>query len=286
MNSIKILIATQTRIIFEDKLANNYLPIEVGAGLKKNKIEIGYLKDNEGDNISTKNPNYCELTALYWAWKNLKSDIVGLSHYRRYFLFNYNFIFNTDKIPIYTVNSNFINSININNEEIIELLTKYDIILPKIKKLNKSIYDVYKEDSACFEKDLKITKEIIIKKYPDMINSVDFIFTKNSMYFYNMFLMKKHDFDSYMNWLFDILFEVEKKIDITDYNKVQARVFGFIAERLFNIYIYHNKFRIKEFPIAYFNPNHRIFKFFKISNLRLIELIYTTIQFITYKLKL
>jgi hypothetical protein len=286
MNSINILIATQTKITFDDKLFNNYLPIEVGAELNKSSIEIGYLKDNLGANISTKNYNYCELTALYWAWKNLNSDIIGLSHYRRYFLFNYKIIFNTDRIPICTINANILNSINIDNQEIIELLTKYDIILPKIKKITKSIYDDYKEDPACFEKDLKITKNIILMKYPDMINSIEYVFTKKSIYSYNMFLMKKVEFDSYMNWLFDILFEVEKSIDIREYNKVQGRVYGFIAERIFNVYIYHNKFLIKEFPIAYYNPNHRIFKFFKISNLRLIEFLYTSIQFISYKLKL
>lgn len=43
-----------------------YLPIQVGAALHP---ALGYVPDNTGYNISDKNPNYCELTALYWAWK-------------------------------------------------------------------------------------------------------------------------------------------------------------------------------------------------------------------------
>ena len=59
-----------------------YLPIHVG---KEGKADIGFQGDNTGDNISSKNSHYCELTAMYWAWKNLEADFVGLVHYRRYF---------------------------------------------------------------------------------------------------------------------------------------------------------------------------------------------------------
>ena len=59
-----------------------YLPLHVGA---EGKADLGYTKDNTGDNISVKNPNYCELTGMYWAWKNLNCEYIGLCHYRRYF---------------------------------------------------------------------------------------------------------------------------------------------------------------------------------------------------------
>ena len=61
-----------------------YLPLQVGKALSD--LDLGLLGDNTGDNISVKNKSYCELTGLYWAWKNLKGiDVIGLCHYRRYF---------------------------------------------------------------------------------------------------------------------------------------------------------------------------------------------------------
>ena len=78
--NIKILVAAhKTYWMPEDPV---YFPLHVGA---EGKADLGYVKDNSGDNISVKNPNFCELTGLYWAWKNLEADYVGLVHYRRYF---------------------------------------------------------------------------------------------------------------------------------------------------------------------------------------------------------
>ena len=65
MKNIKIIVATHKKY----KMPNDamYLPVQVGA---EGKETLGYVRDNEGENISHKNPNYCELTGLYWAWKN------------------------------------------------------------------------------------------------------------------------------------------------------------------------------------------------------------------------
>ena len=50
---------------------DNYAVLQVGAQGKEN---LGYLQDNTGDNISYKNPNFCELTGLYWIWKNCDDE--------------------------------------------------------------------------------------------------------------------------------------------------------------------------------------------------------------------
>ena len=80
MAEIKILVAAHKLYWMPNDSV--YMPIHVG---REGKADLGYVGDNTGDNISAKNPNYCELTALYWAWKNLEADYVGLVHYRRYF---------------------------------------------------------------------------------------------------------------------------------------------------------------------------------------------------------
>ena len=59
-----------------------YIPLHVGRACGK---ELGYTGDHTGDHISSKNPYYCELTGIYWIWKNIKCDIVGVCHYRRFF---------------------------------------------------------------------------------------------------------------------------------------------------------------------------------------------------------
>ncbi|MDE7022508.1 MAG: DUF4422 domain-containing protein, partial [Lachnospiraceae bacterium] len=58
-------------------------PIQVGADLTEQIISG--LQDNQGENISRKNRNYCELTATYHAWKNCQAAYKGLCHYRRIF---------------------------------------------------------------------------------------------------------------------------------------------------------------------------------------------------------
>ena len=87
MYSVKIVIATHKKYRMPTDLM--YLPLHVGAEGKKNgdgkDLDLGYTKDNTGDNISNLNASFCELTGLYWAWKNLDTDYIGLAHYRRHF---------------------------------------------------------------------------------------------------------------------------------------------------------------------------------------------------------
>ena len=59
-----------------------YLPVQMGHAIHPG---IGYIGDDTGENISERNGNFCELTGLYWAAKNLDSDYIGIVHYRRYF---------------------------------------------------------------------------------------------------------------------------------------------------------------------------------------------------------
>ena len=85
--TVKIIVAAHK--VFRMPQDEMYIPLHVGAqgksGPNGEPLDLGYVKDNTGDNISLKNPGYCELTGLYWAWKNLSSDYIGLAHYRRHF---------------------------------------------------------------------------------------------------------------------------------------------------------------------------------------------------------
>ena len=227
MKDIKIYIAAHKKVDLPN--VDGYIPLQVGAALHD---DLGYLKDSNGDNISTKNPNYCELTGLYYIWKNEKSDIVGLTHYRRYFFKN---LFKTKLNDV------------LNKNEIEKYLDKYDVILPKKLYFRKSIGEQYKiiHNTNDLEKCLKI----IEKKYPDYVESYNKIIKRKYLYGYNMFIMNKNKFDEYMKWLFDILTILEKEIDISKYDDYNKRIYGFLSERLFNIWIDKNKLKIKEIPV-------------------------------------
>ncbi|TWT27717.1 DUF4422 domain-containing protein [Planomicrobium sp. CPCC 101110] len=235
MNNIKILVATHKKYKMPDN--DIYLPLHVG---REGKEDLGYQGDNTGDNISIKNQSYCELTGLYWAWKNLDCDYIGLCHYRRYFTTK------KAKRKSKTEFDNF-NSI-LNEQEIKELMGNSEILLPSQRNYYiETIWSHYK--NAHHIKDLQETQNIIEKLYPDYLNSFNEVMSGKKLHLYNMFVMKKSDFDSYCEWLFTILFELEKRTDLTTYDAYQKRIFGFMSERLFNVWIHKKGLKISKLKI-------------------------------------
>ena len=246
--NIKVIVATHKKYEMpEDQI---YLPVQVGKAINSS---LEYIGDDTGENISHKNPNYCELTAMYWAWKNIDADYLGLVHYRRHFGSKSFFIGSEKKKNILT------------RDKAQELLKEYDAIFPKKRnywiETNKSQYT-----NAHYGKDLELTRDIINEKYPEYVNAFDKIMDKRSGHRFNMFVMKKELFDAYCEWLFDILFELERNIDITNYCKYQARVFGFISERLLDVWLEVNNVNYTEIPVIHMEKQNwpkKIFQFIK-----------------------
>ncbi len=245
-----------------DKLENNILkPIWVGA--KLSDANLSFQRDDEGDNISEKNPYYCELTALYWLWKNSNADYKGLVHYRRFFDFGMGNIRWIDKIP-----SNYTEKFCMTESNISYLVGNYDIILP-MKRFSqyKTNYEQYKKKHVI--SDLDRVLEIIKNKYSQMSEIAENTMKKtNIMYLYNMFVTKREIFDEYSEWLFDILCTLESEIqsDVETRADYQKRVYGFIAERLFTIYVEYMKskgLRSIELPVVYCETNKKRFETFQ-----------------------
>lgn len=234
---IKILVAAHKPYWMPDD--DVYLPIQVGA---VGKESLGWQRDDEGDNISAKNPNYCELTALYWAWKNLDADYIGLCHYRRYFAFH------TLLAQMKEKKCRILKS-----EDYERILKEYDVILPlkgiiTLGATPKTVYQQYEKEHHI--QDLDETGKILKQLYPEYESDFFYIMDQNSIYFYNMFVMRQELFQQYCQWLFSILFELEKRSDISKYDSYQARVFGFLSERLFNVWIVHQHLKICEVPVT------------------------------------
>jgi lipopolysaccharide biosynthesis glycosyltransferase len=225
---------------------NPYLyPIQVGTLLADRPIE-GMLHDNTGDNISEKNRSYCELTAQYWAWKNVDADYYGFFHYRRYLSFDPS-IKRDDgwgNIAFDQIDEKAIQELRLNPDDMRRLITKYDVITvkgrpyPAIVKKGKRM-DVYSEYGTVpfqHREDLDAVLHILLKKYPEFKEAADEYMHSTKAYECNMFIMKKEIFMNYAAWLFDILAEAERKIDTAWYSVEEYRVFGYLAERLCGIY--------------------------------------------------
>ena len=233
MKNIKIIIATHKKYKMpEDEI---YIPLQVGAEGKEN---LGYEKDNTGDNISFKNAFYCELTGLYWAWKNLNADYIGLSHYRRHFTYS-------KKIPK-TEQERF--QILLNLEQADELLNDVDILLPKKRKYYiENLYDHYKH--TMFIEPLDETRKIIEEQCTEYLPEFEKLHKRTSAHMFNMFIMKKEYLDKYCEWLFKILFELEKRIDPKQYDSFHSRYLGRISELLLDVWINTNKLNYKEIKV-------------------------------------
>lgn len=233
MKGIKILIATHKAYEFPEQAI--YCPIQVGKALSS--TDLGLLSDNSGEHISDKNYSFCELTALYWAWKNgtfEHQDYVGLVHYRRYF----------SGKGIQLKGKGILSEL-----EIKAYLRRADCILPKKRNYYiESVYSHYK--NAHYIQDLEKAISIIFAKKPEYIPACHQVLEGKVLHLFNMFIMRRELCIQYCEWLFPILFELEKQLDISQYNTYQKRVFGFIAERLFNIWLIHNQIQTLEVKVV------------------------------------
>jgi len=227
-------------------------PIQVGSAFSSQRLNI--LQDDKGISISQKNKHYCELTATDWIWKNSRENIVGLCHYRRFFNFKNN------ETKIFNLASDFCNKFNLNKQILDDLMNKYDLILPLKKSSKKhpmSLYKFYAQEHI--KSDMDVLLDVIKEKYPKQYKTAyNTLHESISGYYANMIIAKKKIFNDYAKWLFDILFEVEKRIesDVLKRDSYQQRVYGFLSERLMTVYVaLHPKLKIKEVPVIFVEEN-------------------------------
>ena len=233
---VKIIIATNKEYWMpEDPM---YVPLQVGA---EGKEQIGYERDDSGDNISKLNPYFCELTGTYWAWKNLEADYIGVAHYRRHYSMH---PFKRD-----------ISSAVLNYNELEPYLDSVKVFTPT--KRNYIIETLSSHYAHTHDpKHLDVTREIISEKYPEYIDSFDQVIERRWGYMFNMMIMKKSIYDKYCEWVFDILFELRERLGEKGMSRFNRRYYGRIAEIIFNVWLSQmikdgniKKEEIKEIPI-------------------------------------
>lgn len=199
-----------------------YIPLHVG---RANSADLGYLGDDTGDSISEENPFFCELTGMYWIWKNnCRADYIGICHYRRYLISKQGMIFT--------------------QAELNQILSHYDIVTTKMLTLTCSYEKGFSENHH--SKDLETTEAVLREKYPSCYPVYKKLVQGPNTYFGNIFITSRALYARYCQWLFDILFEVKRRTDFTGYNNYQKRLLGFLSEFLQTVWITFHRLKVYE----------------------------------------
>lgn len=220
--SATVIVATHKPYNFSDDPM--YLPVHVGSAGKASVP--GAVRDDSGESISNLNFTYCELTGLYWLWKNGdKADVYGLAHYRRFFAGSVH----------HPSGKTILGSADVDSA-----LGSASVVLAR-----RRIYGIETVRShyanAHHERDLDLARAAIAARCPEYLPSFDRVMARRSLSLYNMFLMRAEAFDAYCPWLFEILADVFDSVDVSDYSEQDKRVMGFLGERLLNVWADHHE---------------------------------------------
>lgn len=224
---MNIKIYTLTHKKFDVPPDPMYVPLQVGSAVHE---DLGYLRDDDGENISSQNCYYSELTGFYWIWKNdHTSDYVGTCHYRRYLI--------NEQEKVLT------------KQEYESLLTHYDLVTTKMERLDNSYYEGFAANHNI--QALEATGEVIREKYPGYYDIFERMVHGPKTYYCNMLVTSKQLFDSYAEWLFGIFFEVQRRIDPDNgEDAYHKRVFGFISEFLLTVWVSVQKLKVCECKVG------------------------------------
>lgn len=208
-----------------------YCPIWVG-GEKDKKVPETWCRDDAGENISARNSHYCELTALYWIWKHGADDVEGLCHYRRYFVTPLGKLMNV----LFHKQCGFLKE-----KDIQKMLQHCDLIRHNPTVFKDGIRKQYEKNHSA--QDLQVLEQIIRERQPAYAAAFEKVMKSRSIHLLNMIIAPKNIMDAYSEWLFDILFEYEKRVGMTEENR---RVMGFLAERLLDVWVEGKGLRAKD----------------------------------------
>ena len=203
-----------------------YQAIQVGADLHPD-MNLGYIKDNVGDGISSRNAIWSEWTAIYWGWKNIKHvEYIGLCHYRRYL------------------------DADINEETIEKLLKGKDMLVCDYYKATQ--YDVVSKGliAALSQEDYWLYIDTMLSVHPDAREAMlKYMYDSNTFVPYSIFVAKKKLYDEFCEFVFPVLFELEKRVKEHNYSR-QRRIIGYYGEWSLGLFIAYRKLKVKKFNLV------------------------------------
>ena len=275
MAEIKIAVACHK----PSELPHNdiYCPVQVGSAIAKKRLD-GMRHDDEGDNISRKNQSYCELTAQYWAWKNLDADYLGLCHYRRFLTFpEGEFKYNERN----QIEAGFLDDYNkkrfgLEDQALMHsVIESYDCVVGELEDVSKLFTPYGKQKTAYLHwakhdrdlinvNDLNRLFDLVDEMYPQYSHDLHEYMNGKKFLGFNCFVMKRELFDEMCEFEFSVLDRLERETDLSHYDQIRTRIFGFMAEILYSVFIYHlekNGKRVKHVPLVYFNETDPVSTF-------------------------
>lgn len=224
----------------------SFTPVQVG---KKDPAFRWAAQDDDGDNIASLNPYYCELTTQYWAWKNVKADYYGFCHYRRYFNFSTKHFeenpFGEVIHPVFDAPSSWLYGMT--DEEIEQQIEGADAVTTQRTDLTSMPGDYrtplehYADAPHLRSGDLLRVLEIMREMHPDYADDIEAYVTGTNSCFCNMFIMKAELFSRYCSWLFPLLERFMDGWDTSRLSHETLRTPGHLAERLLNIFLMHEQ---------------------------------------------
>lgn len=193
------------------------------------------LSDFRKDNITHLNKKVNECTALYWIWKNTTEEIVGLNHYRRYFLNN--------EINMY---DNILDGWRIR-----DYLENYDMLVADAIILNSKVIEQLKAtmDRVAFEEAYELIYKYLQEEQPDYIEDFNAVMQGHYMFPYNMFVTTRGILNEYCEWLFSFLIPAAEEFEAEKYDAYSSRAIGFFAERMLTVWLHKKQLKVKELPI-------------------------------------
>ena len=252
---VKILVTYKGRHkIIESDI---FTPIQTGRAIA-DEVFDEMIGDDTGDNISHLNSYYCEMSAIYWAWKNYEQlgnpDYIGFIHYRRHLLFNPKIKFSNELIQYKAISGDYLKN-SVSEHEIGSYLKNYDVLAGPLHKFRSNIEVEYADKH--FSKDFSIMEEIVKKSHPDYYNAFLKCKKRKTGYFLNMFVMPKQMFFEYCEFMFSVLAECVDQFKMDGYNEYQRRLF--VSERLTNVFLEKKKeegTRVKDLPVSFIQSTY------------------------------
>lgn len=211
------------------------LCVPVQGGARLNPAVEGAIPDigAKGD-ISTKNHTYCELTVLYFMWKNLFAEYYGLCHYRRFFCFDESV--SENYLAKRTLKDRQLQRYFKSEMEAIRRIRDCDVLIPRPEDMGMTVLEHYSAAKGHWKEDLKLFVEVLLALHPELTQAAEEYLSQNKSYFCNMFIMSSDYFQEYCRLLFSSLEEFDRRKAAAG-ESIAARTDGYLGERFLGIYI-------------------------------------------------